>query len=71
MPLSILSQGFSHIMSNSGRSCLLMSHIPTQSSGAWNEMTGMPLHHQHLYTPAKSQPSVAVTKVNRMLEIAL
>lgn len=26
---------------NSGRPCLLMSHIPTQSGGAWNEMTGM------------------------------
>lgn len=24
----------------SGRPCLLMSHIPTQSGGAWNEMTG-------------------------------
>lgn len=26
---------------HSGRPCLLMSHIPTQSGGAWNEMTGM------------------------------
>jgi hypothetical protein len=24
-----------------GRICLLMSHIPTQSGGAWNEMTGV------------------------------
>jgi acetyl-CoA carboxylase carboxyltransferase component len=24
----------------SGRPCMLMSHIPTQSGGAWNEMTG-------------------------------
>lgn len=24
----------------SGRPCLLMSHIPTQSGGSWNEMTG-------------------------------
>ncbi len=24
----------------SGRTCLIISHIPTQSGGAWNEMTG-------------------------------
>lgn len=31
-----------------GRICLLMSHIPTQSGGAWNEMTGM--KQQNIYS---------------------
>jgi hypothetical protein len=31
---------------SSGRPCMLMSHIPTQSGGAWNEMTGL-----SIYTP--------------------
>jgi hypothetical protein len=37
MPVSV------HVKSDSnesGRPCLIMSHIPTQSGGAWNEMTG-------------------------------
>jgi hypothetical protein len=34
----------SQLISQSGRTCLILSHIPTQSGGAWNELTGM-------YTP--------------------
>lgn len=29
---------------SSGQTCLVMSHIPTQSGGAWNEMTGKSLN---------------------------
>lgn len=50
-----------------GRVCLLMSHIPTQSGGAWNEMTGMKKHNKHTHAIADT---VIVLKVNRMMEIA-
>lgn len=35
---------------HSGRPCFLMSHIPTQSGGAWNEMTGYSFNsNEHIY----------------------
>jgi acetyl-CoA carboxylase carboxyltransferase component len=44
-----------------GRICLLMSHIPTQSGGAWNEMTGEKGHSNYnplflTLSSAESQP---------------
>lgn len=51
----------------SGRPCLLMSHIPTQTGGAWNEMTG---EISILYGVSASLTPGAVLKVNRMMEIA-
>jgi hypothetical protein len=44
-----------------------MSHIPTQSGGAWNEMTG---ENTSCIVRFNSLTARIVLKVNRMMEIA-